>query len=93
MRRVEFEMGEFLYGIPSNEEAGKYHPEGERVFIFNGYVNGDGYGILIGWNEGEIKKSNGWANFCWGGDVRKATEEEKDEFMRALMNQGFIRNY
>lgn len=93
MKRSEFEIGEFLYGIPSDEESAKYHPESQRVFIHNGYVNGDGYGKLIGWNDGVIKKSTGWGNFCWGDKVRKATDKEKEEFMRALMNQDIIKYY
>lgn len=93
MKRSEFEIGEFLYGIPSCEESEKYNPENQRVFIHTGYVNGDGYGILIGWNDGEIKKSTGWGNFCWGGNVRRATNEEKEKFMNALMNQDTIRYY
>lgn len=93
MKRSEFEIGEFLYGIPSDEECAKYNPEEKRVFIHNGYINGDGYGILVGWNDGEIKKSTGWSNFCWGANVRKATNEEKEEFMKALMNQESIRHY
>lgn len=93
MKRSEFEIGEFLYGIPSSEESAKYNPEDQRVFIHNGYVSGDGYGKLIGWNDGVIKKSTGWGNFCWGGNVRKATYEEKEQFMRALMNQDIIKYY
>ena len=93
MKRSEFEIGEFLYGIPSSEESAKYNPEDQRVFIHNGYVSGDGYGTLIGWNDGVIKKSTGWGNFCWGGNVRKATDEEKEQFMRALMNQDIIKYY
>lgn len=93
MKRSEFEIGEFLYGIPSSEESAKYNPEDQRVFIHNGYVSGDGYGKLIGWNDGVIKKSTGWENFCWGGNVRKATDEEKEQFMRALMNQDIIKYY
>lgn len=93
MKRSEFEIGEFLYGIPSSEESTKYNPEDQRVFIHNGYVSGDGYGKLIGWNDGVIKKSTGWGNFCWGGNVRKATDEEKEQFMRALMNQDIIKYY
>lgn len=27
MKRSEFEIGEFLYGIPSSEESAKYNPE------------------------------------------------------------------
>lgn len=92
IRKSEYNIGEFLYGIP-DKETEKYNPEGQRVFIHNGYVNADGYGILIGWNDGVIKKSTGWKNFCWGGKVRKATDEEREQFMRALMLQDTIKNY
>lgn len=92
MKRSEYKIGEFLYGIP-DEESAMYHPENQRVFIHNGYKNGDGYGKLIGWNDGEIKKSTGWGNFCWGGNVRKATGEEIEQFMGALMNQDVIKYY
>lgn len=43
MKRSEYKIGEFLYGIPSDEESAKYHPENQRVFIHTGYINGDGY--------------------------------------------------
>lgn len=93
MKRSEYKIGEFLYGIPDSEESAKYNPESQRVFIHNGYKNGDGYGILIGWHDGEIKKSTGWKNFCWGASVRKATEEEIEQFMKAVMNQDVIKEY
>lgn len=66
MKRTKFNYGEFLYGIPSSAESEKNNPKEERVFIHNRYVNGDGYGILIGWHNGYICKSNGFANFMWG---------------------------
>lgn len=93
MEKSEYKIGEFLYGISDSEESAKYHPENQRVFIHNGYKNGDGYGKLIGWNDGVIKKSTGWRNWCWGGTVRKATEEEIEQFMRALMSQDVIKEY
>lgn len=91
MKRSEYKIGEFLYGIPG--EFAKYNPENQRVFIHNGYMNGDGYGILLGWHDGEIKTSAGWRMWCWGGNVRKATEEEIEEFMKAVMSQDVIREY
>ena len=65
----------------------------KKLGFYDGYIDGDGYGKLVGWNDGEIKKSTGYGNFCWGADVRKATEEEIKEFMRALMNQDVIKYY
>lgn len=93
MKRSEYKIGEFLYGIPSDEESAKYNPENQRVFIHTGYINADGYGKLIGWNDGKIKKSTGWNNWCWGDSVRKATDEEIEQFMKQLMNQDVIKYY
>lgn len=93
MKRSEYKIGEFLYGIPSDEESAKYHPENQRVFIHTGYIDGDGYGKLIGWNDGKIKKSTGWNNWGWGDSVRKATDEEIEQFMNQLMNQDVIKYY
>jgi len=76
--------GAFLYGIPHNEEAAKYHPENQRVFIYDGHTTADGYGKLIGWEDGKLKHSTGIGNWCWGGDVRLATKEEIDQFMREI---------
>ena len=87
MNRSKYNIGQFLYGIPSSEESAKYHPENQRVFIHNGYVNGDGYGMLIGWENGELVKSTGLTNFMWGGKVRPATDVEIEEFMKSLMHQ------
>ena len=92
MKRSEYKVGEFLYGIPSSKECEKYNPEYQRVFIHNGYVSGDGYGILIGWSNGQIVKSNGWKNFCWGGKVRRAKQAERERFMVAVMRQETIEN-
>lgn len=49
--------------------------------------------MLVGWHDGKIVKSTGWKNFCWGGLVRRATQEEIEEFMKALMEQNTITNY
>ena len=87
MRKSGFKAGDFLYGIPSDPESAKYHPEDERVFIHTGYETGDGYGILLGFHEHKIKRSSGHGNFQWGGDVRYATEEEIEKFMKSLMCQ------
>lgn len=86
MKKSEFKTGEFLYEIQS-DELSVITPEDERVFIHTGYKNGDGYGILIGWHEHEIKRASGHGNWCWGGMVRLATEEEKEHFMNKLMWQ------
>jgi len=84
MAKSEYKAGTFLYGIPSNEEVAKYNPEGQRVFIHDGCVTGDGYGKAIGYEDGVLKRSTGYGNFQWGGDVRLATEEEIREFFSKL---------
>lgn len=95
VRRSEYKVGEFLVGIPTGEAKDYYKntPIEDMVFIHNGYINGDGYGILIGFADGVVKKSTGFKNFMWGGDVRIATDEEKESFMKKVMNQDLIKNY
>ena len=90
MNRLDAKIGDFLYGIPSSEESAKYHPEDERVFIYNGHISGDGWGMLIGFEDHKIVKSTGWNNFMWGGDVRPATETEVIQFMNRVMYQDKI---
>lgn len=95
IQRSEFDIGDFLVGIPS-EEAKEYYkntPIEEMVFIHNGYVNGDGYGILLGCEDGKVRKSTGFANFMWGGSARLATDDEKEKFMFKVMCQDIIRDY
>lgn len=89
----EFKAGDFLYGIPSSKESEKYNPEGERVFIYSGHKNGDGYGKLIGFHDHKVCKSSGWNNYMWGGDVRKATPEEINDFMVKVFHSEPIKNY
>ena len=79
-----YTAGAFLYGIPSSEESAKYHPEDQRVFLHDGYITADGYGILIGWEDGKLVHSTGFGNFCWGGDVRLATEDEIGKFINQI---------
>lgn len=93
MKKSEYQVGEFLYGIPSSMECASYNPKDKRVFIHDGTVTPDGYGILVGWNDGVLKKSTGYGNFCWGDSVRKATPEEIVQFIRQLHQQDVIRFY
>lgn len=88
-----YKAGDFLYGIPSNEEVASYHPENQRVFIYNGTITGDGYGMMLGWHDGKICKSTGINNFMWGGDVRYATTDEIEQFIESFTNQENIKNY
>ena len=88
--KFEPNLGDFLYGIPSSEESAKYHPEDERVFIYNGHKSGDGWGMLIGFEDHRIVKTTEWNNFMWGGDIRPATETEVIQFMNRVMHQNNI---
>ena len=92
IRRSEYAIGDFLYEI-SDKEYYKDTPSEEMVFIHNGYMSGDGYGILIGFVDGKVKKSTGWNNFMWGGKVRLATDEEKEKFINNVMNSDKITDY
>lgn len=85
-----YRIGEFLYGIPSSEESTKYNPEDERVFIHDGTVDADGYGILIGFEDGKLVHSTGYGNFCWGDDVRLATNDEINQFISKIHNNDKI---
>ena len=93
MQQNDFKAGDFLYGIPSSKESEKYNPVNERVFIYSGHKNGDGYGKVIGFHEHKICKSSGWNNYMWGGDVRKATPEEIKDFITKVFNSQTIQNY
>ena len=84
--KKNYTMGTFLYGIPSSEESARYNPEDQRVFIYDGHIDGDGWGVLIGWEDGKLVHSTGRGNFCWGGDVRLATEAEIERFMNQIHN-------
>lgn len=84
MKRSEFEIGEFLVttSVPN------------RVFIHNGYVNGDGYGVVIGeTSEGKIERPSDWGNLCFGCKVRKATDKEKEHLIRRIMYSKTIDHY
>ena len=57
-----YSAGTFLYRIPSSEVSASYNPEDQRVFIHDGCNTADGYGILIGWEDGKLVHSTGFGN-------------------------------
>ena len=69
--------------------------ESQRFFIYTGNITGDGYGILIGFDsDGKLRKSTGYGNYQYGGDVRLATEEEIKVCINEVFNyQDPIREY
>ena len=84
MKREEFKVGTYLYKLSHPEDD--HLPEGgKRVFIHDGRIDGDGYGVMLGFtSEEELCKSSGFGNFCYGGDVRLATDEEIELFIKEV---------
>ena len=75
-----------------------------KVFIHDGYINADGYSVIIGEDsDGMIQKSNGIGNWMKGdwmkgdwmkGDCcRKATSQEVSEFFAKVRKTQKIINY
>lgn len=82
MRLSEYKAGTILVDI-----CGK-------VFIHDGFVNADGYGVIIGEDsEGMIQKSNGIGNWMKEGCCRKATSREVSEFFAKVRTTQEIINY
>lgn len=82
MRRSEYNVGEFLV------------TEDGMVFIHDGYVNGDGYGCVIGMTDAtHIMKSREYG--CWmkGCNVRKATDQEKEMLITRILYNDNIPTY
>lgn len=86
-----YKAGDFLYKLGDKGIKSEEH----RVFIHTGYVTGDGYGVLIGFDsDGKLRKSTGYANYQYGGDVRLATEDEIKRFINSVFNYQYpIREY
>ena len=81
MRLSEFKAGTILV-----DDDGK-------VFIHDGFVNADGYGVIIGEDsDGMIQKSNGIGN--WMKDyLRQATSQEVSKFFSKVRETQKIINY
>ena len=54
----------------------KYLFDSKHAFIHGGYVNADGYGVVIGYYEHEIRKNSDYGNWQKTGNIRPATEKE-----------------
>lgn len=64
-----------------------------KVFIHDGFVNADGYCLLIGENsDGIIQKSNGIGNWM-KGYLREATSQEVSKFFAKVRKTQKIINY
>ena len=79
----------------SDFKAGTILVDGDgKVFIHDGFVNDDGYGVIIGEDsDGMIQKSNGIGNWMKEGCCRKATSQEVSEFFDKVRKTQKIINY
>ena len=79
----------------SEFKAGTILVDGDgKVFIHDGFVNANGYGVIIGENsDGVIQKSNGICNFMNGGCCREATQKEVMELFAKVRKTQKIINY
>lgn len=65
-----------------------------KVFIHDGFINADGYGVIIGEDsDGMIQKSNGIGNWMKEGVNREATREEIQNFFAKVRKTQKIINY
>lgn len=65
-----------------------------KVFIHDGFVNADGYGVIIGEDsDGVIQKSNGISNWMKEGFCREATSHEITDFFSKVRKTQKIINY
>ena len=65
-----------------------------KVFIHDGFINADGYGVSIGEDsDGMIQKSNGIGNWMKEGVNREATREEIQNFFAKVRKTQKIINY
>lgn len=82
MRLSEYKAGTILADI-----CGK-------VFIHDGFINADGYGVIIGEDsDGMIQKSNGIGNWMKKGYCREATPQEISGFFAKVRKAQKIINY
>ena len=79
----------------SDFKAGTILVDGDgRVFIHDGFVNADGYGVIIGEDsDGMIQKSSGIGNWMKEGCCREATQQEVTEFFAKVRKTQKIINY
>lgn len=79
----------------SEFRAGTILVDGDRkVFIHDGFVNADWYGVIIGENsDGVIQKSNGIGNWMKWHIKGIATKEQISEFFAKVRKTKNIINY
>ena len=72
MKRSKYEIGQYLF-------------DGHHAFIHDGYVDADGYGVVIGYYKNELRKNSGYGNWQKTGNIRPATEIEIKNLLRDIM--------
>ena len=79
----------------SEYKAGTILVDGDgKVFIHDGFVNADGYGVIIGESSyGMIMKSNGIGNWMKWHIKGVATKEQISEFIAKVRKTQEIINY
>lgn len=79
----------------SEFRAGTILVDGDgKVFIHDGFINADGYGVIIGEDsDGMIQKSNGIGNWMKKSYWREATSQEVSEFFAKVRKTQKIINY
>lgn len=79
----------------SEFKAGAILVDGDgKVFIHDGFVNADGYGVIIGEDSnGVIQKSNGIGNWMKCNIKGVATKEQISEFFAKVRKTQKIINY
>lgn len=79
----------------SEYKAGTILVDGDgKVFIHDGFVNADGYGVIIGEDsDGMIQKSNGVGSWMKESVYREATREEIQNFFTKIRKTQKIINY
>ena len=78
-----YKAGDFLYKLGDKG----IKKESQRVFIYTGQLNADGYGVLLGFDsDGKLRKSTGYGNYQYGNNVRLATQKEIKEFIAEVFN-------
>ena len=79
----------------SEFKAGAILVDGDgKVFIHDGFVNADGYGVIIGEDsDGMIQKSNGVGNWMKCNIKGVATKEQISEFFAKVRKTQKIINY
>lgn len=79
----------------SEHKAGTILVDGDgKVFIHDGFINADGYGVIIGEDsDGMIQKSNDIGNWMKEGVNREATRGEIQDFFAKIRKTQKIINY